>query len=520
VEVGWPSSTTTLTVTPGVIYPEESVTFDVTVDPPPEVDATVGIRSTGGQPRTWVAISAVTGHGSTTIDNGAQRLFAIGSYELYADYPGTNHYQPSRSASVSLAVGVEEATLAVDGPADPVAVGQPVTLTATVVPAPTEPTAGVGVSVSGPPASGFGDYLGIDLGPDGTGATVIDTAGWPAGTYAWHATFGGDPHLTTAEARGTFTLVDTTPPSGSIELADGLATVITDTVVLEASASDGGGTGVAILALSNDGTTWTEIPYSPDQDRQWTLEPGDGPKTVHARWRDGAGNWSDPVTATITVNMAGGVLGSPTARVPAPDSIRSGLVPLRLAWTPGASTAGVARYRVERSLDGGDWPPVGMVGSPAMATWIQAGHVARYRVRAEDATGAAGPWATQADTRRVAVVAAKAVTWTGRWRTVADGGAWGNSLRRSTQAGAKVRFKVSGTGAAWVARTGPTMGVATVWVDGKRVARVDLYSRSSSSQRIVWSAVLGPARIRTVEIRVVAVRHRTRVSVDALLEIR
>jgi hypothetical protein len=64
------------------------------------------------------------------------------------------------------------------------------------------------------------------------------------------------------------------------------------------------------------------------------------------------------------------------------------------------------------------------------------------------------------------------------------------------------------------------MGVATVWVNGTRAARVDLYSPTWTSQRIVWSAVLGTAKTRTIEIRVVSVPRRTRVDVDALLVIR
>jgi hypothetical protein len=520
VEVAWLPSTTTLSVEPTSIYPDESLTFEVAVDPPPEVASSVAIKSGGGQVRTWVSISPVTGLGTTTIDNGALREFAIGSYGLYAEYDGTNHYQPSRSGSVPLVVHIDEAAFEVDGPPEVVAVGQPVTFTAAVTPVPTEPTAGVGISVTGPPVSGFGDHFALDLGPDGTGVTVIDTDGWPAGDYGWRATFGGDPHLTRAETQGVFTLTDTVPPTGSLEVAGGVTTVITDAVRVDAPATDGEGTGVSVVALSNDGSTWTELAYQPVQTRLWTLGPGDGIRTLHARWRDGAGNWSDPVTATVALNAAGGMLGAPTVRVPAQDSIRSGLVPVRVAWTPGTSTAGVVSYRVERSLDGGHWLPVATATGPALATWIPAGHGVRFRVRAEDATGSAGPWAEAATGRSVTVIRPRSVTWTGRWRTVPDAAAWGGSLRRSTEAGARARVRVTGTGAAWVARTGPTMGVATVWVNGTRAARVDLYSPTWTSQRIVWSAVLGTAKTRTIEIRVVSVPRRTRVDVDALLVIR
>jgi hypothetical protein len=515
VVVDWPSSTTTLSVEPASIYPTESLTFSVTVDPPPEVDATVAIRSGGGQLRTWVAISRETGRGTTTIDNGALNTFALGHYDVYADFPGTNHLQPSRSPSQALEVHLDEATLDVVGPPGTLAVGQLLTFAAAVTPAPT--TAGIGISVSGPQGS---PGLAIVLGPDGTGSGTIDTDGWPAGDYWWEALLSGDPRLTRPTVRGAFTLTDTAPPTGTLGIHGGVTVVITEAIQVDATSTDGDGTGVAVIALSNDGTTWSEIPDVPGQQLLWSLGPGDGLRTVYARWRDRAGNWSDTQTATVMLNTAGGVLGSPTAVIAAPATIRNGLVPLAVTWRPGTSIAGVARYRVERSVDGGAWLPVAITTTPTTATWASPGHRVQFRVRAEDTTGASGPWATQAAARTPARVPSGSVAWTGRWSTVTNLAAWGSSLRRSTTAGSRVRFTMTGTGAAWVARTGPTMGVATVWVNGVRVARVDLYSPTSVSQRVVWSATWTTIKARAIEIRVVSVPNRTRVDVDALLLVR
>ena len=46
----------------------------------------------------------------------------------------------------------------------------------------------------------------------------------------------------------------------------------------------------AIMSISNDAKQWSSFePYK--QTREWTLEPGDGLKTVYAGFRDGDGNW-------------------------------------------------------------------------------------------------------------------------------------------------------------------------------------------------------------------------------------
>lgn len=97
---------------------------------------------------------------------------------------------------------------------------------------------------------------------------------------------------------------DTTPPTGSVLVADGAATTTDLVVDLDLSATDGGsGMGAgAQMRFSNNGTTWsTPEPYAATRSG-WNLSSNGGnsnagTKVVYARFRDAAGNWS---TATIT----------------------------------------------------------------------------------------------------------------------------------------------------------------------------------------------------------------------------
>jgi len=72
--------------------------------------------------------------------------------------------------------------------------------------------------------------------------------------------------------------------------------------------------GVAEMQLSNDGMTWTAPePYTAI--RNWTLEPGDGTKTVSAKFKDAPGNWSRAFTDSIILDTI-----APTVAISAPVS--------------------------------------------------------------------------------------------------------------------------------------------------------------------------------------------------------
>ncbi|MDP9439577.1 MAG: hypothetical protein M3P49_12695, partial [Actinomycetota bacterium] len=83
--------------------------------------------------------------------------------------------------------------------------------------------------------------------------------------------------------------VDTTSPSGTVVI-DGDAPFTTDIhVTLTLSASDQG-TGVIQVRFSNDNNAWTDWVDYAAGNREWDLALGDGTKTVHVQYKDGAGN--------------------------------------------------------------------------------------------------------------------------------------------------------------------------------------------------------------------------------------
>ena len=142
--------------------------------------------------------------------------------------------------------------------------------------------------------------------------------------------FGGTYYLDlngASDVEGDYRLTvqavpDQTPPTVSMVLAGGRASTNQLTVGTTVDASDDL-SGVAEMAFSADGATWTE--WSPFQrSTMWTFVPGDGLRTLWAKVRNGAGVESASTTATVTIDT---VQPSADALIPAPGSTVVGLRP-------------------------------------------------------------------------------------------------------------------------------------------------------------------------------------------------
>ncbi len=106
-----------------------------------------------------------------------------------------------------------------------------------------------------------------------------------------------------SSADQTFTTTapaDTTPPTGTITINGAAAATNSLTVTLTLSATDNSGS-VSQMQFSSDGTTYT-APEAYAATKSWTLTAGDGVKTVYAKFKDAAGNWSVPASDTITLD--------------------------------------------------------------------------------------------------------------------------------------------------------------------------------------------------------------------------
>ena len=137
-------------------------------------------------------------------------------------------------------------------------------------------------------------WITITGGASGSGNGTV--------TYTVAANSGLARTGTMIIAGQTFTVnqsAEATPPTGSILINNGVEVTNTTSVILDLSAFDPH--GISEICISNADSCISWEPFRPL--KVWTLEPGDGPKTVYAWFKDSLGNANTaPCTDTITLD--------------------------------------------------------------------------------------------------------------------------------------------------------------------------------------------------------------------------
>jgi hypothetical protein len=120
------------------------------------------------------------------------------------------------------------------------------------------------------------------------------------------------------------------------------------------------------------------------------------------------------------------------------------------------------------------------------------------------------------ETFRVIDDRSRSVVWRGSWRRVRAGNALGNTLTYSGSAGSSATFRFTGTRLELVGRRGPNRGLVDVYVNGRRLARVDMYAAGKRPQSTFFTQTWSTAEPRAVRLVVVGSAGRPRVDLDAI----
>ncbi|WP_225753043.1 hypothetical protein [Actinotalea sp. Marseille-Q4924] len=112
----------------------------------------------------------------------------------------------------------------------------------------------------------------------------------------------------------------------------------------------------------------------------------------------------------------------------------------------------------------------------------------------------------------------------GTWTQANQTGSYGGAVRHASARGAVSRVTFSGSSIAWVSTLASNRGQAEVWLDGQRVATVDLFNSATRTRQVVFSRnSLDPAVTHTLEVRVLGTKlgksKGTRVDVDAFVSL-
>jgi hypothetical protein len=136
--------------------------------------------------------------------------------------------------------------------------------------------------------------------------------------------------------------------------------------------------------------------------------------------------------------------------------------------------------------------------------------------RSTSNTAGTPPAPTPKPSRRHNSERSRAIDYRGTWASASYAGYIGGHVRWSKQAGSTATFTFTGSAVSWIGPEGSTRGRAVVLIDGKTVARVDLYRSTFAAQVVLFSHTFRSTGKHTLTIKVLATPGRPYVAIDEL----
>lgn len=250
---------------------------------------------------------------------------------------------------------------------------------------------------------------------------------------------------------------------------------------------------------------------------------------------DGRFTATAPGTATITATAVGisgvvilMVLADTTPPVASQPVVRllagselGRTVPANVSWPAAKDTGlGVDGYELDQNVNGKAWKvfPSGSSLNRNAQPELVRNSTYRYAVRASDAAGNVGSWATGPGFRTVVLSeASSAISFRGSWTRTRSPSYDGDAAKSSRKAGALAEYSFVGNGFAWVSAMSPVRGTAQVYVDGVHVGSVSTYSKTSLARQLVFTRSWPTIGRHTFKLIVSATPGHPRVDVDAFI---
>lgn len=216
----------------------------------------------------------------------------------------------------------------------------------------------------------------------------------------------------------------------------------------------------------------------------------------------------------------------PVARAPFASFVTGSVagqdqLPVLVSW-PAASDVGtgVASYRLWLSTDDGPYAAIPLAQPLSLSATLQLapGPTYRFAVDALDNAGNVSPKVAGGLIRQLVIQEnGPGVAYSGSWVRRTGSDYHGGAIRSTGSAQARAALTFSGSDVAWVATRGPTSGSARVYLDGRLVATINLYSATTVTRGVVYRAGWPTIGTHRLEIRPVGTAGHPRVNVDAFL---
>jgi subtilisin family serine protease len=217
------------------------------------------------------------------------------------------------------------------------------------------------------------------------------------------------------------------------------------------------------------------------------------------------------------------ITARPTVRFLANQTVAAS-VTVRVSWPAASDPSGIARYDLFQSTNGGAWVQVSLPTptSTSVDRALAIGKTYSFTLRATDGAGNTGGYATTTTAKLArGQETSSAISYSGSWTRVSLSGASGGYVKKSTASGARATYAFTGTGVGFVSARGSSRGKAELWLDGAKVATVDLYALTVKPARLVWASGVLANRAHTLQVRVTGTKNAAasnfRVDVDAFV---
>jgi GH25 family lysozyme M1 (1,4-beta-N-acetylmuramidase) len=344
-------------------------------------------------------------------------------------------------------------------------------------------------------------YNGLDLTPVTFGADFALAAS--SGTATTVSTTGGTASMSVEQGASASVAVQISRTFFTLPVVLGVSGLPAGTTATFSPSSTTGGSATLTVTTSNSGTA------TPVGSYQLAITG-----TANGLTR----------TTTATLTVTDGLpptVAAPASRLFAATTLGSTTAPVRTSWS-ASDPSGVGGYGLQRQTDGGAWTTVSLATATTTSRVdsLAFGHAYRFRVLATDRLDNTSGWAYGPTFKPLLTQqSSSALSWSGGWKTIWKSSASGGSYRTTATKGAWASFRFSGSSIAWVAPRGPTRGAAAVYVDGKYVAKVSLYSSTYKARQVVFAYNWASNGTHTIKVVCLGTSGHPRIDLDAFVRL-